>query len=286
MADYLCIYHARCADGFGSAWTVRYWFDYTRETDDTLAFHPGVYGEAPPDVTGKHVYIVDFSYPAETLRELARVAESVTVLDHHKSAQGQVQPLLDDGVIQGRFDMDCSGVGICWEWFFGVDDVMPLLLQHVQDRDLWRFEMPGTKEISAWLFSYPYDFDVWDAMVEELEFMDNTAARREGAAILRKQSKDIEELLNLMAREAEIGGWKVPVANLPYTMASEAGHELARNLPTFAACYYDTPTERCFSLRSDETGMDVSEIARQYGGGGHKRAAGFSVPRDHELARF
>ena len=53
----------------------------------------------------------------------------------------------------------------------------------------------------------------------------------------------------------------------------------------FAACYWDTEGARVFSLRSADDGLDVSEIAKQYGGGGHVRAAGFSVPRNHELAR-
>lgn len=52
----------------------------------------------------------------------------------------------------------------------------------------------------------------------------------------------------------------------------------------FAACYWDTPTGRVFSLRSTDEGMDVSVIASQYGGGGHRNAAGFRVAFDHELA--
>lgn len=285
MADYLCIHHARCADGFGSAWVVRRWFQGAAEPGDTLEFHPGVYTEAPPDATGKDVLLVDFSYNAETVRELALKAKSVTILDHHKTAIEALQPLLADGLIQGAFALDKSGVGVTWDWFFGPEP-MPRLLQHVQDRDLWKFALPGTGEISAWLFSFPYDFDVWDALVEELDTEGDTAARLQGRAIARKHSKDIQELLDIMAREAEIDGVTVPVANLPYTMSSEAGHEMAKGLSTFAACYYDLPTERCFSLRSDENGMDVGAIARKYGGGGHVRAAGFSVPRDHQLARF
>lgn len=45
-----------------------------------------------------------------------------------------------------------------------------------------------------------------------------------------------------------------------------------------AACYWDTPEGRVFSLRSTDTGPDVSEIAKAYGGGGHAHAAGFRVP--------
>ena len=46
-----------------------------------------------------------------------------------------------------------------------------------------------------------------------------------------------------------------------------------------------TKTLCIFSLRSTDDGLDVSEIATAYGGGGHRAAAGFSVPREHELAR-
>jgi nanoRNase/pAp phosphatase (c-di-AMP/oligoRNAs hydrolase) len=73
-----------------------------------------------------------------------------------------------------------------------------------------------------------------------------------------------------------IGGHRVPVANLPYTMSSDAGHEMAKGRP-FAACYWDTPEGRVFSLRSNDEGVDVSEVAKQYGGGGHRNASGFTV---------
>jgi len=80
----------------------------------------------------------------------------------------------------------------------------------------------------------------------------------------------------------EIGGHCVPVANLPYTLVSDAGHLLAKGAP-FAACYWDTPEGRVFSLRSTDEGLDVSAIAKQYGGGGHIHASGFRVPYGHPL---
>ena len=98
----------------------------------------------------------------------------------------------------------------------------------------------------------------------------------EGEAIERKHFKDIRELLGVTTRDMVIGGHLVPVANLPYTMSSDAGHELAKGRP-FAACYWDTPKGRVFSLRSTDDGADVSEVAKQYGGGGHRNASGFTV---------
>jgi nanoRNase/pAp phosphatase (c-di-AMP/oligoRNAs hydrolase) len=52
---------------------------------------------------------------------------------------------------------------------------------------------------------------------------------------------------------------------------------MAQEAP-FAACYYDKPGARVFSLRSrGDDGMDVSAIAAIYGGGGHRNAAGFQA---------
>jgi oligoribonuclease NrnB/cAMP/cGMP phosphodiesterase (DHH superfamily) len=80
-----------------------------------------------------------------------------------------------------------------------------------------------------------------------------------------------------------IGGHSVPVASLPYTLVSDAAHAMAQGEP-FAACYWDTAEARIFGLRSADDGIDVSEIAKTYGGGGHAKAAGFKVARSHELA--
>jgi oligoribonuclease NrnB/cAMP/cGMP phosphodiesterase (DHH superfamily) len=74
-----------------------------------------------------------------------------------------------------------------------------------------------------------------------------------------------------------IGGHNVRVANLPYTLTSDAGNLMAQGEP-FAACYWDTPNGRVFSLRSTDDGMDVSLIAKSYGGGGHRNASGFQKP--------
>ncbi len=76
-----------------------------------------------------------------------------------------------------------------------------------------------------------------------------------------------------------IGGYNMPVANIPYTLTSDAGNLMARaDSHKVAACYWDTPNGRVFSLRSTQDGPDVSLIAKSYGGGGHKNAAGFQMP--------
>lgn len=278
----LVIYHGNCADGFGAAWV------FARHGDQPFDFYPGVYQEPPPDVTGRRVYLVDFSYKRAVVEQMLTTAENVTLLDHHVTALEDLKPLFDRGEIGGTLHCTTkhSGAMIAWNfWCHGVEP--PPLLRCIEDRDLWRFdkepwktERPFTRAVQANVFSYPYDFEVWDRLmitpIEELA--------REGAAIERKHFKDIDELVKVCVYRRWIGNWKVPVASLPYTLTSDAGHLMAEHEP-FAACYWDTPGGRVYSLRSTDDGLDVSEIAKKYGGGGHPHAAGFRVPLDHELAR-
>lgn len=258
----MCIYHGNCADGFGAAWAVR-------KALGEIDFYPGKYHEPPPDVAGKDVVMVDFSYKRPVLLEMAEKANSILILDHHKTAAEDLVDLPEN--VTAKFDIGHSGAMLAWEHFFPGQEP-PLLLLHIEDRDLWRFALQNTRQIQASVFSYPYDFQVWDTLMAMAP--DMLAA--EGEAIDRKHFKDIRELLGVTTREMMIGGHRVPVANLPYTMSSDAGHELAKGRP-FAACYWDTPGGRVFSLRSTNEGEDVSAVAKQYGGGGHRNASGFTV---------
>lgn len=285
----LCIYHGNCADGFGAAWAVR-----KALGAENVDFHAGVYQSPPPDVTDRDVIMVDFSYKRDVVAEMAEKARRVLILDHHKSAFEDLGDafLNADGAgfnydrynrfhtagVMVYFDMDRSGAGIAWD-FFHPGKPRPALIDHIEDRDLWRFALDGTRDIQANVFSYPYDFEIWDSLMDA-QVQDLI---EQGRAIERKHFKDIAELLKVCQRRLEIGGHDVPVASLPYTLTSDAGHQMAQGEP-FAACYWDTERGRVFSLRSAEDGMDVSAIAKEYGGGGHMNAAGFEVPRDHPLA--
>lgn len=263
----ICIYHGNCADGFTAAWAV--W-----KAHPDIEFFAGVYGEPPPDVTGKHVVLVDFSYKRPVLDSLAKSARSIVILDHHKTAQADL-----DGFLNCIFDMERSGAQIAWDYFHA-GKPRPALVDYVADRDLWRFALPGSRQIAACIFSHPYDFKTWDWLANRADFtMSLQEMVGEGDAIERKHHKDIAELLRQTRRTMKIGGMVVPVANLPYTLASDAAGEMAKDAP-FAACYFDrNDGQRVFSLRSRGTiGADVSLVAAQYGGGGHRNAAGFQMP--------
>jgi oligoribonuclease NrnB/cAMP/cGMP phosphodiesterase (DHH superfamily) len=259
----LCIYHAQCADGFGAAYVVM-------KALGGIEFLAAEYGSEPPDVSGKEVILVDFSYPRDVLLAMAAQAESILILDHHHTAQQELVDLPQNVV--AIFDRDHSGAMLAYRHFFPASGTPHALLWHIEDRDLWRFEIPGTREVMAAVFSYPYEFPVWDRLM----VTGTSVLAAEGAAILRSQQQDIATILALTRRELVIAGHRVPAANMPRTLCSDAAEAMTEG-HLFVALYWDEPDGRKFSLRSAIDGIDVSRIAQQYGGGGHRHAAGFKI---------
>jgi oligoribonuclease NrnB/cAMP/cGMP phosphodiesterase (DHH superfamily) len=276
----LVIYHGKCIDGFTGAWA--FW----RKFKESFDYHPGQYGHKPPDTFDRDVYLVDFSYKRGVVEDIILTANKVWLLDHHATA---IDDLWDLKGLNTTFsNINESGAMIAWKFvaaITGDSKKPPEMLLHVQDRDLWLFKLANTRELNEYMFSQEYDFLVWEEMMTMSKHQRNKAITA-GEAIVRKHFKDINELLGQMRRKMLIGDHLVDVACLPYMMASDAGSMMSLTAP-FAATYYDTKDHRCFSLRSNANNpnaVDVSVIAANYGGGGHKHAAGFKVTRMHGLA--
>ncbi|MDA8330454.1 MAG: DHHA1 domain-containing protein [Candidatus Dormibacteraeota bacterium] len=249
----MVIYHGDCPDGFGAAYAA--WKLYGDEAD----YLPVNHGEPPPDLRGRSVLVADFAYDRQTTEALAEQASSLVVLDHHRSAEAEIGDLP-----HCVFDMNRSGAVMAWEHLH--QDAPPLLLQYVQDRDLWRNQLPESDEVSAALRARPFDFRVWDSLnVDQL--------RAEGRVLLAYQRRMIERIA-AHACAVEVAGIKVPTVNSP-VLQSELGDRLAKGHP-FAAVWWQGAGEVArWSLRSTPEGLDVSVIASRFGGGGHRTAAGF-----------
>lgn len=282
----LCIYHGHCDDGFAAAWCVR-------KALGDVEFYPGVYQKDPPPHENRDVIFVDFSYKRPVLDAMSRKANSILILDHHKTAAEDLADLqapfgpgwkrhLDNvyqdtcegigGKMYALFDMERSGAALAWDFF--VEGPRPEFIEYVQDRDLWRKVLPYGDEFTIALRSYPQDFAVLDRFVEG-----------SGAALLIQEGHNIQRYYRLRVEElkrsayaARIGQDRCYVSNAPYFAASEVAGELCeRGDASFGACYFEAEQGRYqYSLRS-RGDFDVSTIARKYGGGGHKNAAGFST---------
>lgn len=261
----LVIYHKNCADGFGAAFAA--WM----RMGDTADYLPMYHDEQPPDVTGRLVYLVDFSFKRPVLLALREKAHRLIVIDHHKSAQEDLAGL-DDTV----FDMNHSGAVLAWEFFH--TGPAPELLRYVEDRDLWRWALPESKEVAAALWAVPYDFAAW-AQVEV------SVLKARGAAVLAYMDSQAKMMAKnarkIMLRVPERGAYRVPVANAT-SLFSEVGEALAEGNPDcpFSLYWFQrTDGQYQYGLRSrGASAFDVSQIAVAFGGGGHAKAAGFQLP--------
>lgn len=269
MPNTVVLYHGHCADGFGAAWAA--W----TALGDQAAYQPVQYGAPMPDVSGYDtLYCLDFSYPRGTILQWNVDHERVVVLDHHKTAEAELA-----GLAGCTFDMDKSGAMLAWEHFHP-EQPAPWLARYVQDRDLWHWELPYSRQVSAALWSYEMDFEVWTIIRGRLD-RDMLGFATEGDAILRYMGQQVALICD-QARLVVVdvpAGWQAQVPTVNATnLWSEIGEELLRRYPDapYAAAYYDTKHGlRKWSLRS-RGDFDVSEVAQLHGGGGHKAAAGYA----------
>jgi oligoribonuclease NrnB/cAMP/cGMP phosphodiesterase (DHH superfamily) len=263
----LVIYHANCWDGFCAAWVAR-------TALGAIEAVPAQYGSHPPALTGREVYVLDFSYPREWLLQMAQEAAHLQVLDHHQTAKEALA-----GLPWCAFADDKSGGRMTWEYFAGIGGRLgmpaPWLVEYTEDRDLWRHALPHSEAVNAALRSYPLDFDLWDRQFAGAG-PPPLSLIQEGTAIRRRERQIVEDHVRNARRENFDGTWTVPIVNAT-TLFSEIAGELAKGEP-FAACYFDRQDgKRQWSLRSDPEGVDVSAIAVAHGGGGHRHAAGFET---------
>lgn len=260
----LILYHGPgCADGFCAAWIAHRYFG------DDADYLPVQYGQEPPDVRDRRVWILDFSYKRPVLEAMGAVAAGLIVLDHHKTAQAELAEVRYQCPGFVRFDMNKSGGRLTWEHFYPGKEA-PWLVAFTEDRDLWTWKLPSSREVSAALASRPRTFEEWDrlgAMPGPGPLAD------EGAAILRYQAEQVEAQVK-HAAEIDLDGHRVLAVNATM-LISEITGRLAEGRPFGASYFIRGDGKRVWSLRSRDGGMDVSEVAKRRGGGGHRNAAGF-----------
>ncbi len=305
-AKYVVIYHANCPDGWVSAVLA-----CIALKDERTLFEPRTYEQAfDPDTlhlyAGKHVFILDFSLPKAALNMVANVSQFVTVMDHHKTfaeAMGR-DPLksfclpirCDGGMGSLSYEPSKCGAQMTYDWFSSIDihksftEAVSLeLVNYVGDRDLWKWEMPQSKEINEFFGSIPKLFAPWRRQM--LEFQHEEAQFRQveaGKALLSVKNQYIERLAESHFT-ATIAGYKgIPVCNTQ-NFQSEVGHRLIQLCPNapFSAMYYDVNAEvRKWSLRgrsSDD--FDCTTVAKLWGGGGHAKACGFKTSSENDPLR-
>lgn len=257
----LVIYHASCADGFCAAWTA--W----RKIRDQAEYVYAQYGWDPPDVEGKNVAILDFSYKRSVLEDMLEKANSLVVLDHHKTAKEDLE-----GLENAVFDETKSGAVLAWE-FFWPGEIVPLHVRYIEDRDLWKWELNRSQDYNAGMRLVDFDFESYNKLVMSADGTDKIL--REGK-IIRSYDEKIAKRWAKKAVPVQLLGQDVLMLNYSGHLVSEVGHAMCqREGYQIALLWHYNGAERQIvcSLRSEE--VECLPLARRFDGGGHPHACGF-----------
>jgi oligoribonuclease NrnB/cAMP/cGMP phosphodiesterase (DHH superfamily) len=265
------LYHADCKDGFGAAWAA--W----KKFGDSAEYIPVFHGRPVPDgLTGKEIYMLDFTYPEDITRELMAANTRVTAIDHHASEE-KVTKLTHDS----SFDIKHSGAVLAWRYFHP-DQRTPELLSHIEDQDLWNFKLTGTLELNTYINALEREFPIWDRLAQEFEDPKIILKYSEEGKLLVQYNDRLMREIAKDARLVNFLGHKVFMVNAPHRFASAIARILYEKTP-FSIIWNEKRDRIGVSLRARLGAFDVSVLAQQFGGGGHPQSAGFSLPLDSKL---
>jgi oligoribonuclease NrnB/cAMP/cGMP phosphodiesterase (DHH superfamily) len=315
MNKTIVIYHGGCRDGFCAAWVYNKYYNsqinevIKKQPDNDkgkfgyfngVEYHPGFYGQEPPDVKDKNVIILDFCYPLEVMKQIIKNSNSVHWIDHHKTAQPFVdylrkcsEPNNDigvEGALQFSFDNNRSGAGLTWDYFFP-SQPRPWIVDYVEDRDLWAKKLPSSDIINAYISVLEFDFKVWD-LIEEHMTVDT--AEKNGIIAIAKTEQYVREvcknvyfvdILKFEKLSDKFGdvkehSWsKIPTVNICQVDCSEVLAHLLKLYPLSAfSLYWFKRADGMYQYGLRSIGdFDVSTVAKLFGGGGHRNAAGFQL---------
>lgn len=289
------IYHHNDADGRLSAAIAA--LKYEGATSVT-AFHELSYGPAPSfeDVSlGDDVWIVDYHFKDPDLERLIQICgvKAVTWIDHHAScSDSKYLHLVGARSFVNKGPAACQ---LTWKHCYP-DIPEPRFVTLVGDYDSWAMKFspecrqfyeaikgdPGLQRPEGWLGllkAAPHVQEEWTCR-----------AVAEGAAVIRYRDGYLAGLRKTFGYTAVLGDprwkplWKlvegsyvipsVPVLNVQqFGSAAFTPDQMANNPLCMTYCH--DGLEFTVSLYSEDPTTDCGQIAKAFGGGGHRGAAGF-----------
>jgi oligoribonuclease NrnB/cAMP/cGMP phosphodiesterase (DHH superfamily) len=253
------LYHDECTDGFGAAyaaWTV---------LRETARYIPVRHGKPlPGGLANEAVLLLDFCYPRAVMETLRQHAASVQVIDHHATGHSQC------GDLPGcHFDMKHSGATLAWAYFHPGEPV-PRLMRAIEDSDLERYALPGTRSLILALRKKAMTFETWHAIASDHKTM--SSLLMEGK-LLETSLVHSAKLIAKTAVAVKVGGVRGLCASTSWEFAADAATAMAAQSGTFGlAWYHEGETVRC-SWRS-VGGVSAEDLSGLFGGGGHPHSAG------------
>ncbi|XP_010908624.1 uncharacterized protein [Elaeis guineensis] len=258
------LYHYPCPDGAFAALAAHLYFSATSQP--VLFFPNTVYDPIRVDTLPlemlSDVYLLDFVGPPGFVAEISSKVESVTILDHHKTALETLHGNASIGNnVTKVMDMKRSGATIAFDFFSekllarsnisenyatgsnavagakflpdGKFERVGRLFRYIEDADLWRWALPYSKAFSSGLkdMNIEYNINVNSVLFDQLLELDPEHVIAHGQETLSHKQRLIDEVLE-QSYEIALGsglfGHCLAVdADSILNLRCELGHQLA-----------------------------------------------------------
>lgn len=315
-----------CPDGIGAAFGVIY-----NHPNRENIITEGISHNVPPktDLAGKVVILVDICPEKEIIEKIIEDAKWVHILDHHASSFNLLPQFDDRRNLSYYIDNHLSAAQLAWDFYQRGDSishdrlitkeksynfdcytfanngnreygkfegkfVRPWFIEIIADRDLWKFSIPYSKQISSGMFStWNYNFEKFDELMK-LSDKETISKIQDYITIGSEKMKlDENELNRAVKRVIPVkmkwgdNEYTIGASDVPYHLRSEAGNRISEDKNPdgtykydFAMIYHYDPREDQWwiSLRGNkECTIPLDKICLSYGGGGHQKACGFVI---------
>jgi oligoribonuclease NrnB/cAMP/cGMP phosphodiesterase (DHH superfamily) len=286
----IVIYHQNCPDGICGLWCAHM---YKKDSFEKIGIPAGK--DPIGNFENKRLLFIDVCPSYNFLINTSKIANKITVLDHHKSAydmyltnKNELEKLSN---VKLHFNMNLSGCQIAWDYLFN-NSKREWFIDYVGDQDLWKFELVNSKEINCSLeFNKFIDSENLNKLDELQKYTDEDILNLAlgGGLILRIKNNIMNKQLEYSEERKMIVGDKVyhvQVGTISSSdMKSTFGNMLATKKfndgsePDFGVVwsYWPEKDEWYISLRGAQNSPDLSAIATFFGGGGHPKASAFVV---------
>lgn len=292
------IYHKGCIDGFTGFFILH----TTKNISSKAKIYPDVpSAKTPPNnIEDKDVIIIDVAYKYDVLKEIMRVAKSVTFIDHHVSIKDDVQKIIKELNSKKNiviYDEEKSGASLTWEYFYPKTK-MPYFVRFVEDNDIGRWALKYCKEfIIALETKFKLDNTSENLKKWKLLFDKKTIKYliSKGKVYMeyRNHLLDINshrfsleyfpsnQLYNDFSTEfMKPGQYKVALyCGSGCPSGSDVGKRIVETVDCdFAIMWVYNMDKKEYVLSFRSASTDVTPFARIFGGGGHKLASACSFP--------
>lgn len=272
----IVFYHEHCTDGFAGSYVAHKKFkdkaDYIPLSHTTDGANVLLSKKIKiNDLKDKEVYFVDFCLNEVEMKKVEKVAKKLVVIDHHIGKEELVKSLPNSVFRNG-----VSGAYLAHEYFFPKKEI-PKLIKYISIGDTWTWgQEKFEKEILGYIYTLNFDFKTFAEVEKDLEDKSKFLEIKNIGEILQKNYlKLVEDQVN-NAKLIDFEGYKVYAVNASRVFKSELGHILAEKTNSFSIIYYFEDGYLKMSLRGNGK-VDLSELCKKYGGGGHFNASGIKI---------